>query len=63
MSILKIPIRDNTGQGYLVWYNQDYMANQLKIGGDKILVNGKVNRFGNEIQIVSPVFDEDKGKR
>ena len=62
LSILKIPIRDNTGQGYLVWYNQDYMANQLKIG-DKILVNGKVNRFGNEIQILSPVFDKDKGKK
>lgn len=62
LSILKIPVRDETGHGSLVWYNQDYMANQLKIG-EKILVNGKLNKFGNEIQIINPVIDKGKGKK
>lgn len=62
LSILKIPVRDKTGHGYLIWYNQDYMANQIKIG-DKILVNGKINKFGGEIQIVNPIIDREKGNK
>ena len=62
LSILKVPVKDNTGQAILIWYNQDYMANGLKIG-DEILVNGKLNRFRNEIQILNPVFDKSKGKK
>ena len=61
LSILKIPIRDETGLGNLVWYNQDYMANQFKIG-DKILVNGKFQRKGIILKkgdIVSLVMDDE----
>src|SRR5699024_10774318 len=62
LSILKIPIRDQSGYGSLVWFNQNYIANKLSIG-DKISVNGKVNRHGNEIQIVNPVFEKGKGEK
>ena len=62
LSILKIPVKDKSSQAYLTWYNQDYIANQLKIG-DEILVNGKLGRFGREIQILNPVFDKEVGKK
>ncbi len=56
LSILKIPIKDPSGYANLVWFNQNYIANKLSIGGDRISVNGKVNIRRNEIQIVNPVF-------
>lgn len=62
LSILKIPVKDKSGYAQLVWFNQDYIAGQLSMG-DKILVNGKINRFGNEIQIVNPVFEKEKDKK
>lgn len=62
LSILKIPIKDDSGQGSLVWFNQNYIANKLSMG-DVISVNGKISRFGNEIQIVNPVFEKGIGNK
>src|SRR5699024_3035516 len=56
MSILKIPFRDSSGNGYLVWFNQDYLKYKFKIG-DKYRVNGKINRMGTEMQVMNPVFE------
>lgn len=57
LSILKVPIKDSSGMGSLVWFNQDYLMNSFKIGG-KYIVNGKLNRMGMERQIMNPVFEK-----
>lgn len=57
LSILKLPVKDSSGTGNLVWFNQDYLKNNF-IVGDKYIVNGKVNRMGMEIQIVNPVYEK-----
>jgi len=57
LSILKVPIRDNSYYGYLVWFNQDYLKSKFH-RGDKLVVNGKINRIGAEMQILNPVFEE-----
>ncbi len=62
LSILKIPVKDISGRANLVWFNQDYVADKLAIG-DIIYVNGKISRFGGEIQIVNPVFEKGKGDK
>ncbi len=62
LSILKLPVKDESGFANLVWFNQDYISNQLSLG-DRILVNGKINRRGNEIQIVNPVFEKGEGNK
>ncbi|NLW23152.1 MAG: ATP-dependent DNA helicase RecG [Tissierellia bacterium] len=61
LSILKIPVKDEYGYGTLVWFNQDYAANRLAMG-DRIVVYGKVNIHGREIQIINPVYDKDGSK-
>ncbi len=61
LSILKLPIKDESGRASLVWFNQDYIADKLTIG-DTIFVNGKINRFGREIQIVNPIFEKGMDK-
>lgn len=55
VSITKIPIKDDTGLAYMVYFNQDYVRNNLKIG-DKIKVNGRVNVSYGQIQIQSPIY-------
>lgn len=57
LSILKIPVKDSSQNGYLVWFNQEYLKNRFPVGKE-IVVNGKVNRNGMELQIMNPVFEE-----
>lgn len=57
LSILKIPVKDSSQNGYLVWFNQEYLKNRFPVGKE-IVVNGKVNRNGMELQIINPVFEE-----
>ena len=56
MSILKIPVKDKSGTGALVWFNQDYLKDRFKIG-EVYRVNGKINKMGFELQIMNPVFE------
>lgn len=56
MSILKVPFRDESGFGQLVWFNQDYLRDKLVVG-KQYLVNGKFNSFGSERQIVNPIIE------
>lgn len=56
LSILKIPFKESTGFGQLVFFNQDYLKDKYK-PGDRLVVNGKYNRAGMESQIVSPVCE------
>lgn len=58
LSITKIPVKDNTGCATLVWFNQDYITKKISVG-DTITVNGKINIFGNEVQVMNPVFEKD----
>ena len=57
LSILKIPFRDSSGYGNLVYFNQDYLKDRFKIG-DIYIVNGKFNKNGIENQIMNPVFEK-----
>lgn len=57
MSILKIPFQDESGQGYLTWFNQEYLKNQFRIG-DRYRINGLVKKIGMEIQIQNPVYEK-----
>lgn len=58
MSILKIPIRDSSGIGYLVFFNQEYLKNKFNTG-DILKIHGKVNRIGMELQITNPIFEKE----
>ena len=57
MSILRVPFKDESGHGQLIWFNQDYIKDKL-ISGEKYVVNGKFNSFGSERQIVNPVIEK-----
>lgn len=57
MSILKIPFRDSSGFGNLVWFNQDYLKDRFSIG-EQYIVNGKFNKIGMEYQIMNPVYEK-----
>ncbi|WMM26741.1 ATP-dependent DNA helicase RecG [Tissierella sp. MB52-C2] len=57
LSILKIPVKNNMYNAYLTWFNQEYLKDKFSIG-EKIIVNGKINKIGREIQIMNPVFEK-----
>jgi ATP-dependent DNA helicase RecG len=57
LSILKIPFRESSGFGNLVWFNQDYLKDKFKVG-ERYIVNGKFNKIGMEYQIMNPVFEK-----
>ncbi len=56
LSILKVPVKDDSSNAQLVWFNQEYLKNKFRIG-QSLVVNGKVSRNGMEIQIMNPVFE------
>lgn len=57
-SVLKVPVKDDSGNAFLVFYNQDYLINFFK-HGDKIKVNGKAKIFRNEIQIHNCSYEKN----
>lgn len=57
LSIIKVPVRDSSYNAYLVWFNQDYLKDKFVVG-EKIIVNGKINKIGMEIQIMNPIFEK-----
>ncbi|MDO9464033.1 MAG: ATP-dependent DNA helicase RecG [bacterium] len=63
LSILKVAIDDGTGIIYAVWFNQPFLEEQFKIG-TKVVVSGKVQIYGRELQISSQSYEilrsEDK---
>lgn len=56
MSILKVPVRDSSASAELIWFNQEYLKNKFHIG-QKLVINGKLNRNGRELQILNPIFE------
>lgn len=57
MSVLKIPVSDKSGVGYLVWFNQNYLKNNFKVG-EVFRINGRVNKLGGETQVINPVYEK-----
>lgn len=60
LNILKVPVEDETNRGFLTWFNQNYMANRIKIG-QVLYANGRVNRRGGNIEITSPDISSSIG--
>lgn len=59
LSILKVPVKDSSETAELVWFNQEYLKNKFHIG-QKLVVNGKLNKNGMKIQIMNPIFENPK---
>lgn len=55
-TILKVPFKDDSGNGYLVWFNQEYLKTSFEVG-QSYRVIGKVNRMGRELQVLTPDFE------
>ncbi|UCF09504.1 MAG: DEAD/DEAH box helicase, partial [Candidatus Bipolaricaulota bacterium] len=58
MEAVKAALEDRSGILYGVWFNQPWIAKQLK-KGLPIVVYGKVERNFGELQISSPVWEAD----
>lgn len=57
MSILKVPFKDESGNGYLTFFNQEYLKNSFA-QGTIIRVNGKLKKIGMEYQISNPIIEK-----
>ncbi len=56
MQVVKAAIGDGTGFLYAVWFNQPWVANQLR-RGEAIDLYGKVEKSYGELQMRSPVWE------
>ncbi|TJX16180.1 ATP-dependent DNA helicase RecG [Tissierella creatinini] len=56
LSILKVPFKDSSAYGNMVYFNQDYLKDRF-VPGQVYLINGKFNKVGMEYQIMNPVFE------
>ena len=57
-SILKMLVRDGTGDCVLTWFNQSYLKNKFQ-PGERYQFYGKVNVKYGKIGMSNPVFDKD----
>jgi len=55
LTILKVPVTDQTTEGNLIWFNQDYLKDRFKIG-EKYFVYGKYTANKFERQVQNPEF-------
>lgn len=58
MTICKLVVRDETATAQITWFNMTYLKNYFKLG-EKYKFFGKVKRKAGQIEIISPVFDEE----
>ena len=56
LSIIEVIAGDTTGKICCVWFNQGYLKEYFKIGTTLILY-GKIERYGNRLQMNSPEFE------
>ncbi len=54
--IQQAQVSDDTGLLDVIWYNQPFLANILKVG-QKINLSGKVDWFKNKVVMESPVYE------
>lgn len=55
-------VSGSTGSVQVIWFNQPYIANNLK-KGDKISISGKLGSFGNKLSFVSPSYEVMRGNK
>lgn len=55
MSYAEAVLEDGTGTIRAVWFNQTYIAKQLKVG-DELILSGKVTRF-KQLQFTNPAYE------
>lgn len=58
MAIYRLVVRDESAMCTLTWFNAFYLKNKFKVG-EKYKFFGKVKRRMNQIEIMSPTFDEE----
>ncbi len=56
--MLKMLVRDDTGECVLTWFNQTYLKDKFKLG-ERYQFYGKVNIKYGRIEMTRPVFDKD----
>ena len=56
--MLKMLVRDDTGDCVLTWFNQTYLKNKFKVG-ERYQFYGKVNKKYGRTEMTKPVFDKD----
>ena len=56
--MLKMLVRDDTGDCVLTWFNQTYLKNKFKVG-ERYQFYGKVSIKYGRIEMTKPVFDKD----
>lgn len=61
-NILELAVGDNTGKIFCVWFNQPYLKDYFKVGTTLILY-GKIERYGERLQINSPEFEIVSGEQ
>ena len=58
-TLVEAMVTDDTGQLKVVWFNQNYIAEQLKVG-TVILLSGKIKQTKYGKQLVNPIFEKAK---
>ena len=56
--MLKMLVRDDTGDCVLTWFNQTYLKNKFKVG-ERYQFYGKVNIKYGRVEMTRPVFDKE----
>ena len=56
--MLKMLVRDDTGECVLTWFNQTYLKDKFKIG-ERYQFYGKINIKYGRVEMAKPVFDKD----
>ncbi len=55
-SIFQLAVEDATGVLFATWFNQPYLKNRFEIG-QTIILSGKVQWYGRELQMMSPDYE------
>ena len=58
-TMYKLQIRDESGIGTAIWFNQSYLKNKFQVG-KKYKFYGKISNAFGKITIQSPVIDEEE---
>lgn len=62
MTIYKLIVRDDTATCTLTWFNSFFLKNKFKVG-ENYKFFGKVKRTLTQIEIMSPIFDEESATK
>ena len=58
-TMYKLQVRDESGIGTAIWFNQSYLKNKFQVG-KKYKFYGKISNAFGKITIQSPVFEEEE---